>query len=406
MSILTGVLFGLAPALKSSRPDLVDALKDAGRTTGTASGGRMRSTLVVVEIALSVVLLMGASLTIRGFLQLNAVNPGFQADRVLLFGVNVQPKHYPTYTQRIAFIQNIVEALRTMPGAQSMAIGNGGMPYAGQRSTSPLRASPKMTRATSPSVWLAPGYAQTLGIPMRAGRDLTPQEIAHAEPFALINAAARKLWPAGADPIGAHVHLDQLDKLPPNLLPASSLSPIVTVVGIVADTRNDGLTNPPAPAHLPSVHPARAQRPHARYPHQHAAHVDPQRRARDASAGIDTDQPLGRPITLEDVLGQESDMPKFNMALFSFFGFLGLPWRPSGFTARSLTPWRAAPMRSAFAWRSAPRARDVLHLMVRMAARLVAIGLAIGLAAVSPSPKFYRAKSSRCPAPTRSRWEE
>ncbi len=143
VSLLTGVLFGLAPALKGSRPDLVDALKDAGRTSGTGGGARTRSILVIAEIALSVVLLMGASLTIRGFLNLQSVDPGFQADRVLMMGLQVSPKRYSTYEQRIAFSESVLAALSTIPGVQSVALGNGGLPFGGQRSQYSIEGLPE-----------------------------------------------------------------------------------------------------------------------------------------------------------------------------------------------------------------------------------------------------------------------
>src|SRR5262249_40210578 len=92
IAVLTGILFGLMPALKGSRPDLVEALKDAGRgLTGGGEAGRTRSALVIAEVAFSVVLLMGASLTIRGFLRLQGVDPGFRSSRVLMVGLQVVP---------------------------------------------------------------------------------------------------------------------------------------------------------------------------------------------------------------------------------------------------------------------------------------------------------------------------
>ena len=380
ISVLTGILFGLAPALKSSRPDLVDALKDAGRTAGSGSGGRTRSVLVVVEIALSVMLLMGASLTIRGFLQLQAVDPGFQADRVLMFGVNLPPKRYTTYTQRVTFAENVVEALRTIPGVESVAIGNGGLPFSGQDSKYSIEGQTKDESRSLSVNLISSGYAQTLGIPLRAGRDLTPQEIAHAEPFALINAAARKLWPANADPIGAHVHIDSLEKLPPALLSAPSLVPVVTVVGIIADTRNDGLSNPPAPAiYLPYTVIAPTGRTLAL--RTSTLPMSVLNAVRERIRNVDQDQPLGRPVTLEEVLGRQIALPRFNMALFSFFGFLGLALAAIG--VYSTLSYAVARRTHEIGIRMALGAgrAHVLHLTLRMAGRLVLIGLAIGLAA-------------------------
>src|SRR5581483_3927016 len=93
---------------------------------------------------------------------------------------------------------------------------------------------------------ISSGYGQTLGIPLRAGRDLNPQEIAHAEPVALINEAAGRLWPAGSNPIGSRVHIDLLEK--PGVPAPANSTPVVTIIGMIHNTRNDGLRNPTLPA--------------------------------------------------------------------------------------------------------------------------------------------------------------
>ena len=132
VSVLTGILFGLVPAVQCSRPDLVETLKDAAKGSGSRSaGGRTRSALVVAEMALSVILLVGASLTIRGFVKLQHTDVGFQPDRVLMVGLQLAPKRYTTYQQRVAFTQNLLERVSHIPGAQSAAIGNGGLPFGG-----------------------------------------------------------------------------------------------------------------------------------------------------------------------------------------------------------------------------------------------------------------------------------
>jgi predicted permease len=396
ISVLTGVLFGLAPALKSSRPDLVDALKDAGRTSGSGAGGRTRSALVVAEIALSVVLLMGASLTIRGFLQLQSVNPGFQPDRVLMMELNASPKRYTTYAQRIAFAENVVAAVSTIPGVQSVALGNGGLPFGGPHSTYSIEGQPKEDSRELLLGLVSSGYSQTLGIPLRAGRDLSPQEIARAEPVALINEAAAKLWPAGASAIGARVHLDILEKLPPDVLTAASLTPVVTVVGIVGDTRNDGLRKPTAPAlYFPYTLVAPSDRSLAL-----RTRTQPMlllNAVRERIRGIDKDQPLGRPITLQEVLGYETVQPRFSMALFSFFGFLGLALAAIGiYSTLSYTVARRTHEIGIRMALGAGRG-DVLHLMLRMAGRLVLIGLAIGLGASLALARFLRSEVFQVP---------
>jgi putative ABC transport system permease protein len=396
ISVLTGILFGLAPALKSSRPDLVDALKDAGRTSGTGGGARTRSTLVVAEIALSVVLLMGASLTIRGFLQLQSVNVGFQADRVLMMGLTVSAKRYTTYTQRIAFTESVVAAVSTIPGVQSVAVGNGGLPFGGPHSAYSIEGQPKEDSRELMLGLVSSGYAQTLGIPLRAGRDLSQQEVARAEPVALINEAAGKLWPAGANPIGARVHLDILEKLGPEMPTAASLTPMVTVVGIIGNTLNDGLRKPTAPAlYFPYTLVAPNERTLALRTHGQPMQV--LNAVRERIREIDKDQPLGRPVTLEEEIGYETVQPRFNMALFSFFGFLGLALAAIGiYSTLSYTVARRTHEIGIRMALGAGRG-DVLHLMLKMAGSLVLVGLGVGLAGSLALAKLLRSEVFQVP---------
>jgi putative ABC transport system permease protein len=394
VSVLTGILFGLAPALKSSRPDLVDALKDAGRTSGAGSGGRTRSALVVAEIALSVVLLMGASLTIRGFLQLQSVDVGFQAERVLMIGLNLSPKRYTTYAQRIAFPENVLASVSSIPGVQSAVIGNGGLPFRGQSSTYSIEGQPKEESRELTLGLVSSGYAQTLGIKLRAGRDMSQQEVAHAEPVALINEAASKLWPSGVSPIGARVHIDMLEKIPPSLPTAPSLTPVVTIVGIIGDTR--GLQSVTSPfLFLPYTVVATPGRLLAI--RTHAQPMLLLNAVRERIRGIDKDQPLTRPITLEDVVGFQAVQPRFNMALFSFFGFLGLALAAIGIY--SMLSYTVARRTHEIGIRMALGAGsgNVLNLMLAMAGRLVLIGLGAGLAGSLLLAKVLRSEVFQVP---------
>ncbi|HUB78038.1 MAG TPA: ABC transporter permease [Bryobacteraceae bacterium] len=397
VSVLTGILFGLAPALKTSRPDLVDALKDAGRTSGTASGGRTRNALVVAEIALSVVLLMGASLAIRGFVQLQSVNPGFQADRVLMMGLTLSPKRYTNYAQRVGFTEQAMAALANVPGVESVAVGNGSFPFGGIRSTYAIEGQPKEGARQLFLSLVSAGYMRTLGIPMRAGRGLTEQEVSRAEPVALINETAARLWRAGTDPIGAHVHIDLLEKLPPTVEKAAALTPDVTVVGIVGDTRNDGLSSPAAPAvYVPYTVVAPNDRLIAlRTRSQPKLFVNAVRRRIQQ---IDPEQPLGEPFTLEESVGDETVQPRFNMALFSFFGFLGLALAAIGIY--SMLSYTVARRTHEIGIRMALGAGrgDVLHLILKTAGRLVLAGLASGVAGSLALARLLRSEVFQVPA--------
>jgi len=390
VSMVTGIVFGLVPALQCSRPGLVDGLKDAARSVaGGGAGGRTRQGLVVAEIALSVVLLMGAGLTVRGFLQMQKLDAGFRTDRVLMLGLQMPVKRYPNYSQRIAFARRVLDALGELPGVRSVAIGNGGFPFGGGQSAYTIEGQPEEGPGTLLLSLISADYPQTLGIGLRAGRQLTNQDIDHAEPVALINEAATKLWPAGVNPIGARVRLDLLARANASVLPLGNSSPVVTVVGVIADTRNAGLRNPPAPAaYLPYTLIGVADRTLAI-----RTRGDPSallRAVRERLRAIDRDQPLSRPITLEEVLGLEAVQPRFNMALFGFFGVLGLAMAAVGIY--SMLSYIVARRTHEIGIRMALGAGggDVLRLIFKMGSRLVLVGLGVGLGLTVALAKVVR----------------
>ncbi|MEO8028917.1 MAG: ABC transporter permease [Bryobacteraceae bacterium] len=391
-SVLTGIIFGLVPALKSTRPDLVDELKAGGRTlAGGGAGGRIRNGLVVTEIALAVVMLMGASLTIRGFLDLQNRDTGIQADRVLTVGLQSPPKKYATYEQRVAFSERVLEAVSTIPGVQSATMGNGAMPFGGPRSKYAIEGQPSDESRFLQLGLVSSSYQQTMGIPLRAGRGLTAQEVTRAEPVALINEAASKLWPPGTSAIGARVRLDVIEKPGGPVLKPASSTPTVTVVGIIGDTRNAGLKKAPVPAaFIPYTLLAPPFRTLAiRTLGQPMLVLNA---VRERIQSVDKDQPLSNPMTMDEVLGFETVQPRFNMALFTFFGFLGLALSAVGIY--SMLSYTVAQRTHEIGIRMALGAakNDVLSLMLGMGGRLVLIGLAVGLTGSLILAKYLRSE--------------
>jgi len=398
VSVLTGILFGLAPAIQCSRPDPVEALKEGGRSSGmNAAGGRTRNVLVVVELALSVILLSGASLTIRGFYQLQRMDPGFQTDRVLMLGLPLPPKRYSTYEQRTTFSESVLDRVKAIPGVQAASIGNGGLPFGGPNSAYSIDGHPQTTSRQVVIDLISANYTRTLGIAMRAGRNLDDRDVAHAEPVALINETARKLWPAGENPIGSRLHLDFLATPRGNLLSKSGGTPYVTVVGIIADTRNAGLRSAPDPAvFVPYTLLAPTGRTLAvRTQGEPMAILNA---VRQQVQSIDKDQPLSRPLTLEDVLGFEAVQPRFNMALFSFFAAVGLALAVVGIY--SVISYMVTRRTHEIGIRMALGAERsaVLGLMLRMGGRLLAIGMVTGLGASFVIAKYLRSEVFQVPA--------
>ena len=159
VAVLTGILFGLVPALRMSRPAVADALK-AGRSTGFESDGRRsRSALVIAEVTLSVVLLVSAGLTIRTFFRLTSIDPGISQDRVMLVGLPLTPSKYLSLDQRNQFAEQLLDRVGTLPGVESASIGH---PFGGPHPRSRLPARHPTTRSGSRSISSAPTISAPL----------------------------------------------------------------------------------------------------------------------------------------------------------------------------------------------------------------------------------------------------
>jgi putative ABC transport system permease protein len=381
VSMLTGILFGLAPALRSSRPDLVDTLKDGGSgATVGVRGQAMRNWLVVAEVSLSVFLLVGASLAIRGFTRLLSIDPGFQPERTLRMNLTLRPKQYATLEQRNQFDQILLERVMSLPGVQAAALGNGGMPYSGWESSYLLDGRQPADDSQKVVLSLISGkYLQTMGIPLKRGREFTAAEVENGMRVALINESAAKLWPAGEDPTDRHMKLDTLTQpLDPPVLAAEGDRSEVMVVGVIGDIKDDGLGDATRPAvYLPYTLIAPPDR-------QLAVRTtgDPLAILNSVRAQVrelDKDMALARPVTLDSVLGDETQQPRFNMALFSGFAGLGLCLAAIGIY--SVISYNVTQRLHEIGVRMALGATrgDILKLVLLMVAKVVGLGLAIGL---------------------------
>lgn len=383
VSMLTGILFGLAPALHSSRPDLVETLKDGGNsTTGGTRALAMRNWLVVAEISLSVVLLTGASLAIRNFTQILNTDPGFQPEKVLRIGVTLPPKQYSTFEQRNLFDRNLLENIANIPGVEAAALGNGGMPYSGWESAYALDGRKPLSDDQKLVISLvSEKYPQVMGIPLKRGREFTEVEIENASHVALINESAARFWPAGVDPINRHLQLDELEKpvRPPALMAVGNYSDLI-VVGVIGDTKNGGIADATRPAvYLPYTMIAPPDRQIA------VRTVGPPlamlNAVREKVRQLDKNVALGRPVTLDETLGEETQQPRFNMVLFSGFAALGLALSAIGIY--SVISYTVTQRVHEIGVRMALGAKrgDILKLVLLMVARVAGIGLAIGLCA-------------------------
>jgi putative ABC transport system permease protein len=242
VSLATALVFGLAPALRLSRPELQQSLKEGGRGAVAASGrgagggpgGRLQSLLVVAELALSVVLLMGASLMIRTFWSLSRIDPGFRAGRLLTLSVSPSRVKYPRAENVIGLYDELLERIRGVGGVESAGavrslplaseLGDWGMEVDGY--------SPPAGETVQGDWQIAtPGYFETMGIPLRRGRFFTAADRRDAQPVIVVSEAmARRFWP-GKDPIGRRISVH-----------GPGARRWSTVVGVAGDVRHNGLT--------------------------------------------------------------------------------------------------------------------------------------------------------------------
>jgi len=388
VSLLTGIVFGLVPALRMSRPDVADSLK-AGRSTGFESdGGRSRHVLVIVEVALSVVLLVSAGLMIRTFFVLNRLDPGIRPDRVLLVGVPLPPAKYPTFEQRGQFVQTLLDRVGNLPGVEAVSIGH---PFGGLQSPFAIVGQlPDDFKRIGLNL-VGADHLRVFGIRLVGGRMFDAAEVSRGDRVGLINEAAVKLFSPGESPIGARMRLGVLQSPPPRTLVDSSRGSEVTIVGIIANTRNAGIKNDPNPVVvLPYTLIAPLQRMLAvRTAADPNLQLNP---IRAVVRAIDPDQPLGRPITVSEALGEEVIQPRFTMALFTAFALIGLALAAAGiYSVLSFHVLRRTHELGVRLALGAPR-RHVLGLMLMMGGRLVLVGLAIGVAVSIASTRLLRSQ--------------
>jgi predicted permease len=225
IAILTGIVFGLAPALQSSEAALHDALKDA--TRGSTGGRRtwVRNALVVSEVAFACVLLVGAGLLIRSFVRVLDVNLGFRPSRAVT--VRVDPdSSYSTRDQKIAYFNEVLRRVKAIPGVESAGITDA-LPLGRNRTWGARAKGVTYERGRGPSAFVrivSDGYPAAMGIPLLAGRDISERDTPSSEPVMVINQTmARALWP-GQDPVGKVV--------------LNACSPEVRVIGVVGDVRH------------------------------------------------------------------------------------------------------------------------------------------------------------------------
>src|ERR1700728_2228319 len=316
LSVMTGIVFGLAPALGATGRGLRESLSGSGRTLTGRHGG-FRSVLVVSEIALALVLLAGAGVMLKSFLRIRSVNPGFRAGNVLTMTVELPESAYQTAAQMRAFHQRTLQQLSSLPGVLVAGAVNW-LPLGQWWVKGDFRLEGGVHshyNVVKPAV--SPGYFRTIGIRMRSGRDFTDRDSATAPGVVIVSQmVARRLWP-GEEPIGKRISMED-DPKPEDWL---------TIVGVVDDVRQLGLTEQPEPAiYQPYLQVTRTFfLGHMTFAVRTAS--NPQRMApavRDVLRSLDKNQPVQSISTMETVVSATTTEPRFQTRLLAVFAMLAL----------------------------------------------------------------------------------
>jgi putative ABC transport system permease protein len=371
ISLITGVLTGIFPALQLARTDLNAILRDEGRgLSGSRSRARLRSLLVIGQVALSLLLLIGAGLLVRSFDRLLHVDPGFEAHNVLTMGISLPTEKYSKPDQQTAFFDEVLRRVSTLPGVRNAAI-SAALPLSFTRVTPVLpQGQPAVPLAQRPFIdieAISPGWFATLRIPLLAGRTFTDADDLHSPKVVIVNeTCSRRFWP-GQNPIGKTFIVGRG--------PDAS-----QVVGIAADVRNQGLADETQPQlYLPFK-----QLPWTEMNLLVRTAVPPLQMASAVHAqisAIDPDQPVTAIQSVDDLMDAGRAQPRFTMVLLAVFSITALALAAIGLAA--MLAWTVVQRRQEMAIRIALGAerRDILWIVVRHGFMLAVSGIAIGLAA-------------------------
>ena len=383
VSILAGVIFGLAPAIKTARPNIQQTLQESGRG---ASGAKHRAQgiFVVIEMAMSLVLLVGAGLMIRSLVDLWSVDPGFNPRGVLTFAVSMSPSYGQNASDSRVTLRELEQRLLNIPGVQAASVTGGALPMTGDNEF-PFwvdgRPKPANVSEMSPSLFymVAPGYQQAMQIPLKQGRFFSPDDNEHSANVVVIDESfAREYFPK-QNPIGQRIHIGILDTTP-------------EVIGVVGHVKQWGLDQDGDAKH--PIH-AQAYMPFLQIPDKFfsgplsvevviRSQAPPATMAglvREAIQNMNSENVMYETKSMEEIVAESLAARRFSMILLSVFAALALLLSSIGIygVLSYVVGQRSREIGIRIAL-GAQRA-DVLRLMLGEGMKMALVGVAIGIVA-------------------------
>jgi predicted permease len=374
VAVVTGLIFGLAPATEASHFNLNDTLKEGGRDSAASlRGKRLRSSLVIAEVATSFILLIGAGLLINSFFHLRNLDPGFRADHLLALNIDLSEVRYPDIQRRTAFFDEVKRRMQTLPGVQSVAVaGNLPFTYNGDSMGIAVQGIPDPPIDQWPDViyrTVGPEYFATMGIPLVRGRDFNDRDSPGTTLVVVISEkTARHYWP-NEEAIGKH------------LKPGSTTSdvPWFTVIGVVKDVRqNDFIAEPKMQMYF-SYRQMKDLVANALIVRTSVDPLSLASSARNTIWAVDKDQPVANIDTMEHIVAGAVSRQRFSTLLLAIFAGLALVLAAVGIYG--VMSYSVAQQTREIGLRIALGAGrgDVLKMTVKQALKLVGVGLICGL---------------------------
>jgi predicted permease len=385
VSLLTGLLFGMAPALRLSRTSLQESLKDGGKgAAGDRGGLALRRGLVIGTLALALTLLAGAGLLVRSFGRLVGVDPGFDPDHLLTFTVALPATKYPGHDEQVAFWDRLQRDLSHVPGVVAVGVTTV-MPFGGSWGTASFNVEGYQAPANTPNPWgdvrqVTTGFLPALKAPLKAGRQFDEHDVATSPQVVIVDEEMVSRYWAGQDPIGKRITFDNL---------SDSTIQWITVVGVVGHTMHEGLDGkrrvqlyfPMAQSSVPfgNIAARGTGDPLTLMPSMKAALHE-----------IDPDLPIANVSTMEQLIDGTTGQRRFAMYLLSGFSILAATLASIGLygVMSYLVTQRARELGVRLALGAATR--DVLGLVVGQGMRLALIGVGLGLVSALVVTRFIR----------------